>query len=781
MDTARDRQCGHAIQVDIQPDEPRPRSRAKGGAHPKAQEERPGSKAEARATEKKKIAARRQELLVGLGEDDKREMTSFMGLVNAQTRKTLQEVVRTISKSGQDPRMLKKKALIHALARLDIDRSILFLETMLSLGQDAMLQLLWLYERYNVANAGGGMTKCAKDHFGQDMGVNKVDELFDMSQEGKKVLLLQLADWNPVRKVKVMKAWEASDPAMTADFLLELIQEEQARGEGPDGLWQCSLCPVKRNVEVEARMKRGEHRRKDRTIDAGSLYDYRVKGSGGGSDTYSFAHESLFEFKQQRHQHLQQDESPWETGGTAGGAGAANGTKPQGGAQKTRYLEERARTASGAGDLASSPAKECLDRSGQREQQLQFVVTYAGVGFDPRRVCAGCTEELRAATISSGHDLELWHTVDHERRALLTGQRRADVLKARWAERERKDRQVSELLRLISEANLDACSRHSLEDRAKAAQNLQAAEVRRMLDLKLSYAAAVKSGACKDEGLKTLNEREATAWAAKLRLKAALNMDRHYASLEPGGLPASLRRRNPTSSQPSDFLDDGTPATPQGAMQTFGRACPPEDNESGAIRLWKRGAKETEEVLDLRRDVREWQSSCGRRGRFSYLCERWVGVASDIEEKQRQKRMIEAAEREKRMKERQAAKLLRKRQLAELRANAGSRATGEERRKVERDKEAEERKRLEGEELEGMSREEAAQLAGGDRYWGLIRELQRLRVIEEERRRAWEVRIRATKEKMVAVRCISELSDFTHATPPIDPELQQQIDRLLEI
>lgn len=38
------------------------------------------------------------------------------------------------------------------------------------------------------------------------------------------------------------------------------------------------------------------------------------------------------------------------------------------------------------------------------------------------------------------------------------------------------------------------------------------------------------------------------------------------------------------------------------------------------------------------------------------------------------------------------------------------------------------------------------------RYWGLIRELQRLRVIEEERRRAWEVRIRATKEKMVAVR-----------------------------
>ena len=77
---------------------------------------------------------------------------------------------------------------------------------------------------------------------------------------------------------------------------------------------------------------------------------------------------------------------------------------------------------------------------------------------------------------------------------------------------------------------------------------------------------------------------------------------------------------------------------------------------------------------------------------------------------------IEAAEREKRLKERQAAKLLRKLQLAELRAKAGSRATGEHRRQVERDKEAEERKRWEGEELRRMRGEEAAQLAGGDRY-----------------------------------------------------------------
>lgn len=73
------------------------------------------------------------------------------------------------------------------------------------------------------------------------------------------------------------------------------------------------------------------------------------------------------------------------------------------------------------------------------------------------------------------------------------------------------------------------------------------------------------------------------------RLKASLNMDRHYASPKLGGTPASLRRRHATSTQPSDFLDDGTPATPQGAMQTFGREGPPLMDEQEDIRKWKEG------------------------------------------------------------------------------------------------------------------------------------------------------------------------------------------------
>ena len=71
------------------------------------------------------------------------------------------------------------------------------------------------------------------------------------------------------------------------------------------------------------------------------------------------------------------------------------------------------------------------------------MLTYAGKEFDSRRMCDCCTEELRGAVISSGHDMELWHTVDHERRALLTEQRRGDVLKAQWAEHEQRDRQVT--------------------------------------------------------------------------------------------------------------------------------------------------------------------------------------------------------------------------------------------------------------------------------------------------------------------------------------------------
>lgn len=90
---------------------------------------------------------------------------------------------------------------------------------------------------------------------------------------------------------------------------------------------------------------------------------------------------------------------------------------------------------------------------------------------------------------------------------------------------------------------------------------------------------------------------------------------------------------------------------------------------------------------------------------------------------------LEAAERERRLKEMLDAKLKRKLQLTNLRARAGSRATGETRRRVQRDRQDEERRRREGEELIRMRSEEAKQLAGGDRLDNFVCQYSRKKLL----------------------------------------------------
>lgn len=84
------------------------------------------------------------------------------------------------------------------------------------------------------------------------------------------------------------------------------------------------------------------------------------------------------------------------------------------------------------------------------------------------------------------------------------------------------------------------------------------------------------------------------------------------------------------------------------------------------------------------------------------------------------------------------AKLKRKLQLAHLRARAGSRATGESRRRVQRDREDEERRRREGEELVRMRSEEAKQLAGGDRSDNCVFQYSRKAFLFAEMSKLWE-------------------------------------------
>lgn len=174
----------------------------------------------------------------------------------------------------------------------------------------------------------------------------------------------------------------------------------------------------------------------------GSLFDYGGKGKGRRPDIYSSPHESLFQFTP--HQQRERSEDHEQRGVRDDDAGGSTlvGERPSGVAERTPCFEATGDIADQERELAPTSSKEGLSGPGHSQQQLRLRVTYAGKGFDPRRMCGGCTEELRAAIVSSGHDLEVWHTVDHERRALTTAQRQNDVLKARWAERERKDRQV---------------------------------------------------------------------------------------------------------------------------------------------------------------------------------------------------------------------------------------------------------------------------------------------------------------------------------------------------
>lgn len=183
---------------------------------------------------------------------------------------------------------------------------------------------------------------------------------------------------------------------------------------------------------------------------AAALFGCDAEGIGG-TNVYSSPHESLFQF------HPQPEGNQWgRTSGERGGHAKSTHDRP--GFFISRDTSSRAGTDTSAlaSGTSSVPRPHTMQDGGQISEQgptqvdngrgrnrPQLVLTYAGTGFDSRRMCSACTEELRGAVISSGHDLELWHTVDHERRTLMTAQRRGDVLKARWTEHEQQDRQVT--------------------------------------------------------------------------------------------------------------------------------------------------------------------------------------------------------------------------------------------------------------------------------------------------------------------------------------------------
>lgn len=139
-------------------------------------------------------------------------------------------------------------------------------------------------------------------------------------------------------------------------------------------------------------------------------------------------HESLFEFR----------DCP---GDNSAGADTGDCTSSDRGTDRNGVVVWNSRGVTTGG--SPSPPKTMDETSAGPLATPSFPrLTYAGYGFDGRRLCETCTQELRGAVIAGGHGMELWHAMDHERRALHQAQRQHDVFKARWAERERGDRQV---------------------------------------------------------------------------------------------------------------------------------------------------------------------------------------------------------------------------------------------------------------------------------------------------------------------------------------------------
>lgn len=205
------------------------------------------------------------------------------------------------------------------------------------------------------------------------------------------------------------------------------------------------------------------------------MYGYRSYGKGG-TDVYRSQYESAFHFTHPG-QIRRGGEADSGKSGPSGKREAEDRGQVliHGGGDNTRVDLSRMKGKNGAGVLGAECGHGCAAESAlpanlpsysrkepagalhpasnldgrvyeepHQQQQVHntLELTYARRRFDRRRMCGACTEELRGWIVSYNHDLELWHTVDHERRALLTEQRQQDKLKAQWVERERNDRQV---------------------------------------------------------------------------------------------------------------------------------------------------------------------------------------------------------------------------------------------------------------------------------------------------------------------------------------------------
>lgn len=196
--------------------------------------------------------------------------------------------------------------------------------------------------------------------------------------------------------------------------------------------------------------------------------------------------------------------------------------------------------------------------------------------------------------------------------------------------------------------------------------------------------------------------------------------------------------------------DEGMPLTAAAASELFGTAPIVVADDTKAIVEWRKAGTETDRKLERRRQFQKWQTEQSKEEQFKTDAEEWKKAAMVIEDRRNQLLAEERMRKEKKL----AARAQEKARLKELRTQM--RAEAEEREKREAEAELK-RKRIllaeygrEARERCRMALAEADQCAI-DRYWGIPTEYERLRRLEEVRRREWEKRVRNRHSRMAQV------------------------------
>jgi len=344
-----------------------------------------------------------------------------------------------------------------------------------------------------------------------------------------------------------------------------------------------------------------------------------------------------------------------------------------------------------------------------------------------------------------GNESEFHHKVGKEKLDLM--QAGADLIrdKGRWWAKEAQQRKVLTVKLKVREIRESVRVRkhRAVKAAEKAAEDerLRMIEVRKQTDKAQMIMAALDSA-------DKWNEQDAKTTAkvaAKKELMARLQMN------PPDSDPPEVaRQRGGKSHHLAEWSEDGLPRTAAAAAAEFGTAVYQEEDTRKENSAWHKEGKHREKVSRRRQDMRDNAIDGAKQQGWTQQCDEWRKQVQDIEDANNRRLERERLAHQRKLEERARLKLEANIKRAKLRKTAEEEAEAARKRAndaalrkvLELEREANERL------MWGI--EEARQCAI-DPFWGLPTEWERLRRLEEERRRIWEARIGDRRTRMVQI------------------------------